>query len=55
MFDAADADHNGGLSESEAAAYDLLKQHFETIDQDHDHLLQLGEILGAARALTGNH
>jgi peroxiredoxin len=55
MFDAADADHNGGLSESEAAAYELLKQHFATIDQDHDHSLQLGEILGAARALTGNH
>jgi hypothetical protein len=55
MFDAADTDHNGGLSESEAASHELLKQHFATIDQNHDNLLQLGEILTAARALTGHH
>jgi hypothetical protein len=55
MFDAADADHNGGLSETEASAHELLKKHFEAIDQDHDHLLQLGEILAAARTLTGQH
>jgi peroxiredoxin len=54
MFDAADADHNGGLSETEASAHELLKQHFAAIDQDHDHLLQLGEILGAARSLAGH-
>jgi hypothetical protein len=53
MFDAADADHNGGLSETEASAHELLKKHFEAIDQDHDHLLQLGEILGAVRTLAG--
>ena len=28
MFDAADADHNGGLDETEAAGNELLKQHF---------------------------
>jgi hypothetical protein len=55
MFDAADADHNGGLSETEASAHELLKQHFEAIDQDHDHLLQLGEILAAARTLAGHN
>jgi peroxiredoxin len=52
LFDAADSDHNDGLSETEASAHELLKQHFAAIDQDHDDLLQLGEILGAARALT---
>lgn len=51
-FDAADADHNDGLNETEASAHKLLKQHFAAIDQDHDHLLQLGEILSAARALS---
>jgi peroxiredoxin len=55
LFDAADADHNGGLSDAEASVHELLKQHFAAIDKDHDHLLQLGEILGAARALTGHH
>jgi peroxiredoxin len=55
MFDAADVDRNDGLSETEASAHKLLKQHFAAIDQDHDQLLQLGEILGAARALTKRH
>ena len=50
-FDAADADRNGGLNEAEASANELLKQHFATIDLNHDQLLQLGEILAAVRAL----
>ncbi len=52
MFDAADADHNGGLSETEASAHELLKQHFATIDQDGNQLLRLGEILGAVSAMA---
>ncbi|MCI0333538.1 MAG: thioredoxin family protein [Planctomycetes bacterium] len=51
MFDAADADQNGGLSETEASAHKVLKQHFATIDKDQNQLLQLAEILGAVRAI----
>ena len=53
LFDTADADENGGLAESEAAAHELLKQHFAKIDQNSDALLQLGEILGAMRLMSG--
>jgi hypothetical protein len=52
QFDAADADHNGGLDSSEASRNALLKQHFATVDHDGDGLLQLGEILAAVRALA---
>jgi peroxiredoxin len=52
MFDTADADHNGGLAETEAAGHKLLKEHFASIDQDHDQLLQLGEILAAVRFMA---
>jgi peroxiredoxin len=52
MFDAADADHNGGLAEAEAAGHELIKKHFATIDQDRDQLLQLGEILAAVRLMA---
>lgn len=52
MFDSADADHSGGLAESEAAGHELLKQHFAAIDQDHDSQLQLGEILAAVRLIA---
>jgi peroxiredoxin len=52
MFDAADADHNGGLAETEASGHELLKQHFGTIDQDRDELLQLGEILAAVQLMA---
>jgi peroxiredoxin len=52
MFDAADTDHNGGLSETEASAHELLKEHFAEVDQNHDHLLQLSEILAAVRAMS---
>ena len=51
MFDAADADHNGGLDEKEASGNDLLKQHFAKVDRNGDGLLQLGEILAAVKAL----
>ena len=51
MFDAADADHNGGLNKTEAAANELLTQHFAAIDRNGDGLLQLGEILAAMRAM----
>jgi peroxiredoxin len=54
MFDAADADHNGDLSETEASAHELVKQHFVEIDQNHDQILQLGELLGAMRKLSGH-
>jgi hypothetical protein len=53
VFDAADADRSGGLSESEASGNKILKEHFDEIDQDHDDLLKLGEILTAVRALSG--
>lgn len=53
MFDSADADHNGGLAEAEAAGHELLKQHFAAIDQNRDSLLQLGEILAAVRLIAG--
>jgi peroxiredoxin len=53
LFDAADIDHNGGLSETEASGNALLKQHFATVDRDGDGLLQLGEILAAVRTLAG--
>ncbi len=53
MFDAADADHDGGLSESEASGHELLKAHFAEVDQNHDQLLQLGEILQAMQAMKG--
>lgn len=54
MFDAADADHNGGLDEKEASGNELLKQHFAKVDSNGDGLLQLGEILAALKGL-GNH
>jgi peroxiredoxin len=50
LFDAADADHNGGLDSSEAASNDLLKEHFSKIDRNGDGLLQLGEIMAAMQA-----
>ncbi len=50
-FDEADTDHNGGLNETEVAANELLKQYFAAIDQDHDQLLQLVEIIAAVRAM----
>jgi hypothetical protein len=53
LFDAADADRNGGLNETEASANALVKQHFAAIDRDHDQLLQLSEILEVARTWTG--
>jgi peroxiredoxin len=53
LFEAADADHNGGLSETEASANEVVKQYFAVIDQDHDQLLQLGEILKASSAWKG--
>jgi peroxiredoxin len=52
MFDAADADHNGGLSEAEASGNALVKQHFAEIDRNDDQLLDLGEILAAVRSLA---
>jgi hypothetical protein len=52
MFDAADADSNGGLAETEASGHELLKKHFAAIDQDRDQLLQLGEILAAVRLMA---
>jgi peroxiredoxin len=54
LFDTADADDNGGLAETEAAANDLLKQHFAKIDQNSDALLQLGEILAAMRLMASH-
>ena len=51
-FDAADADQTGGLSPPEVEGNKLLKKHFESVDQDRDGQLQLGEILSALRALT---
>lgn len=51
LFDDADADHNGGLDEKEASGNELLKKHFATVDRDGDGLLQLGEILAAAKAM----
>jgi hypothetical protein len=54
MFDVADADHNGDLSKTEASAHELVKQHFVEIDQNHDQFLQLGEMLGALRKLSGH-
>jgi peroxiredoxin len=51
-FDEADADHNGGLSETEASANELLKQNFGAIDQNGDQLLQLNEIVAAVRAMS---
>ena len=52
MFDAADADHNDGLNETEASGHELLTKHFAAIDQDDDELLQLGEILAAVRLMA---
>ncbi len=54
-FDAADADHNGGLDEKEASGNELLKDHFAKVDRNGDGLLQLGEILAAVRAMSGRH
>jgi hypothetical protein len=51
MFDNGDADHNSGLSKTEAAANELLTKHFATIDSSGDGELQLGEIAAAIRAL----
>jgi peroxiredoxin len=52
-FDAADVDHNAGLDEKEASANELLKAHFAKVDRNGDGLLQLGEILAAAKAMSG--
>jgi peroxiredoxin len=52
MFDSADADHNGGLSEAETTGHELVSKHFASIDQDDDKLLQLGEILAAVRLMA---
>ncbi len=52
LFDAADADHNAGLDKTEAASNDLLTQHFAAVDRNGDGLLQIGEILGAVRAMA---
>ena len=52
MFDAADTDHNGGLNETGASANELLKEHFAEVDQNHDHLLQLSEILAPVPAIS---
>ena len=52
MFDAADADSNHGLNETEAAGHELITKHFAAIDQDQDKLLQLGEILAAVRLMA---
>ena len=51
MFDAADADHNGGLNKAEGSANELLTKHFAAIDRNGDELLQLDEILAAIRAM----
>jgi hypothetical protein len=51
LFDAADVDHSGGLSESEVSAHKLLKEHFAEVDQNHDGSLQLSEIISAVRAM----
>ncbi|TWT36825.1 thiol-disulfide oxidoreductase [Posidoniimonas corsicana] len=51
IFDAADADHNGGLTREEAEGRDLLAKHFASIDASGDQQLQLGEILVALRAM----
>jgi hypothetical protein len=52
MFDAADADHNGGLAEGEVT-HDLIKENFALIDQDQDKLLRLGEIMAAVKVMAG--
>jgi peroxiredoxin len=52
LFDAADADSNHGLSAAEAAGHELITKHFAAIDQDHDELLQMGEILAAVRLMA---
>ena len=49
LFDAADADHNGGLDSTESSGNALLKQHFAAVDRNGDGLLQLGEILALLR------
>lgn len=53
MFDQADTDRNGGLTEIEAADYKILVQHFKRIDRNSDELLQLGEILTAVAKMRG--
>jgi peroxiredoxin len=50
-FDQANADGDNGLSAKEAAGNRLLAANFAGIDRDGDELLQLGEILSAARRL----
>ena len=50
-FDAADADHDGGLNETESAFNDMLKQYFTHIDQNHDGKLQLPEIIAAVKLM----
>lgn len=52
MFDAANGDHNDGLSEAEVAGHELLSAHFANVDKNRDKLLQLGEIVEAVRALA---
>jgi hypothetical protein len=51
LFDAANADENDGLSAEEAKATRQLAENFAAIDGNGDELLQLGEIIGAVRAL----
>lgn len=50
-FDASDANHDGGLSEKEVDSIEILKRHFGAIDQNHDELLQLKEIVATVRAM----
>jgi hypothetical protein len=52
LFDAADADHNAGLSETEVSGNAILKDHFAEVDQNKDQLLQLTEILDAVRKMS---
>ena len=50
VFNAADLNHDGNLAEQEVT-HALIKKNFTSIDQNQDKLLQLGEIMAAAKLI----
>jgi peroxiredoxin len=55
LFDAADIDHDSALDESEASGNEVLKENFAELDQNHDGLLRLNEILAGLRKLSARN